>query len=192
MPQAEAHYVEGQKLEYPHGKRLVSGPFDTSGEAWAEVERLRPLYPDANLSAVLYRGKSLPERRPRGSRAAYDLSTAEGRLATARAIADHALHFGAVVSVENWDGEPDVDVTVPGGLASIWLGWTPDAPMPLISWVAAGERKLRASVAGAWHDGPQNVPSRKRTSLPADWPEFFAMLEAGLCALVDGSAFDKE
>lgn len=205
MPQGQAFYVEGQQHAFPHGKRLVSGPFDLSADAHTERKRIAPLYPDANLSVVTYRGKSLPQRKPRTallcdlaprlarSGPEYDLSRVEGRRAAASDLAAYARLFGAEVTVEDWDGEPDVDIRVPGGLATIWLGWTPAAPMPLISWVAAEGRRLRQYVPGAWGMLTDFAPAhRKATSHPADWAELFAMLEAGLCAMVDGTAFERE
>lgn len=197
MPVGRAWYVEGQKIAFPHGKRLVSGPFEEMADATAERTRLVPYYPDANLSVVPYSGNTLPERKPRGTAAGarqgqFDLRTVEGRRAAAQAIAEHARGFGAVATVEDWDGEPDVDIRVPSGLATIWLGWTPAAPMPLISWVADAPWRLHQYVPGAWGMLTDFAPAhRKATSQPGDWAELFDMLAAGLCALVDGSALEE-
>lgn len=62
-----AWYVHGQKLAFPYGERWVSGPFDGSAEAHGEERRLRPFYPDANLSVRQRSGKTLPEVKPRNA-----------------------------------------------------------------------------------------------------------------------------
>ena len=40
------HYA---KAVQPHRWAKIAGPFETSTEAWAAVDRLRPLYPDCNV-----------------------------------------------------------------------------------------------------------------------------------------------
>lgn len=67
MVMARAHYVRGQKHAFPNGVRLVSGPFDSLGDAFDEKRRLEAagLYPDAVLSVVPHRAKVLPVRTPR-------------------------------------------------------------------------------------------------------------------------------
>ena len=184
-----AWYVFGQKVDYPFGKKRVAGPFDTMAQALAEERRLRPLYPDATLCAKPVTAKTLPACTPRAAAPAFDLSTVAGRREAAEAIRAHVVdRLGLQATVEDWDGEPDVDCRAPGLLGTIWLGWTTAAPMPFISWVADSPRRLVA-VPGAW---PQDYPHRKATSEPRDWAELFAMLEAGLLAAIDGSAFYLE
>lgn len=190
---ARAHYVRGVKLAYPYAGRLVSGPFEDSERAFAEAKRLRPLYPDANLEVVPYSGRALPVRVPRGANAAavgteHTLRSIEGRRLAAEALALHARGFGATVVLEDWDGEPDVDITVWGLRANIWLAWLPAAPMPIISWVAQEGRKLRPALPGAWEG--EGFPHYKATSIPADWPALFDALEIGICGGIDGSAFE--
>lgn len=120
---------------------------------------------------------------------AYDLRNVSGRLAAAEALAGRIRELGACVNVENWDGEPDVDFSLPFLRGNIWLAWTPAAPMPIISWIAAAGLKLRASLPGAWYG---NRPHHKATSEPADWPALFVALEIGLLAGIDGSAIERD
>jgi len=189
MPVGQAWYVHGQKLAFPYGERWISGPFDDLAAAHDEARRLRPLYPDANLSARLRSGKTLPEVLPRSDTPAFDLSRVAGRRAAAEAIAERVRALGLVAIVEDWDGEPDVDCVTPNLCATIWLGNTPAAPMPIISWYGA-KHPLQA-VPGAW-PADFNAHRSKATSLPRDWAELFAMLEIGLFAAVDGTAFELE
>lgn len=194
MPVGRAWYVRGQKLAFPYGERWVSGPFDESSAAHDEARRLRPFYPDATLSVRLRSGKTLPEVKPRTAAPGektpqFDLSTVAGRREAAEAIRSHVVErLGLQANIEDWDGEPDVDCRAPGLLGTIWLGHTPAAPMPIISWVADSPRRLVA-VPGAW---AQEYPHRKATSEPRDWAELFAMLETGLLAAIDGRAFELE
>lgn len=192
MPVGRAWYVHGQKLAFPYGERWVSGPFDASDEAWDELRRIRPFYPDADLSPRLRSGKTLPEVKPR-TRApgaevtAFNLRKAAGRRAAAEAIAGKVRSLGLDAVVEDWDGKPDVDCHTPSLCATIWLGDTPAAPMPIISWYGA-KFPLRG-VPGAW-PADFNYWGSKATSTPRDWAELFSMLETGLLAAVDGTAFD--
>lgn len=193
MPIGRAWYVHGQKLAFPYGERWVSGPFDDSAAAHAEARRLRPLYPDANLSARLRQGKSLPECRPDRNAPApalqFNLARVAERRAAAEAIAEKVHSLGLDAVVEDWDGEPDVDCRTPSLCATIWLAHLPAAPMPIISWYGA-KFPLRG-VPGAW-PADFNYWRSKATSIPRDWPELFSMLETGLLAAVDGSAFELE
>lgn len=196
MPLGRGWYVKGRKWAFPYGERLVSGPFDDLGPAHDEARRIRPFYPDAHLDVVLHTAKTLPERTPRAAPPGaekeapmYDLRNAPGRLAAAEAIADRIRALGARVNIENWDGEPDVDFSVPFLRGNIWLAWTPAAPMPIISWIAGEGLKLRALLPGAWRE---EYPHRKATSLPETWPALFDALEIGLLAGIDGSAIDRE
>lgn len=195
MPVGRAWYVHGQKLAFPYGERWVSGPFDDSAAAHAEARRLRPLYPDANLSARLRQGKSLPECRPDRNAPApalqFNLARVAERRAAAEAIAERVRALGLVAIVEDWDGEPDVDCVTPNLSCNIWLAHLPAAPMPIISWYGA-KQPLQA-VRGAWGRDDVNWSHRaKATSCPRDWAELFDMLETGLLAAVDGSAFELE
>lgn len=196
--------VIGVRFLVVGGKRLVSGPFDSLVEAGIERDRIAFLYPDATLRAVRYHGKSLPERKPRqpapllqrrdGSiepnpQAGFDLARVEQRRAAAKALADHARAFGAEVMVEDRDGEPDVDVTTPSLKANIWLMKGRDGSVPIISWHSA-KFPLRY-VPGAW--SPDfNYWRSKATSVPGSWPALFDALERGICASIDGSAFDLQ
>ncbi len=194
---ARAYYVHGQKLAFPYGERLVSGPYDDSAAAFAEEKRLREagLYPDANLTVRVHRAKSLPvvtpRTRPPGDEPAavpeYDLRKRPERERAADDLADRARAFGARVEIENWDGEPDVQIFTPSLQANIWLAYLKEAPMPIISWYGAAY-PLRA-VPGAWTDDDGR---RKATSLPATWSELFDALEIGICAAIDGNAFQLE
>lgn len=197
MPVGHAWYVHGQKLAFPYGERWISGPFDASDEAWDELRRLRPLYPDANLSVRMRSGKTLPEVTPRtpGAEApavpSFNLRKVADRRAAAEAIAGKVRSLGLDAIVEDWDGEPDVDCVTPNLCAAIWLGNTPAAPMPIISWYGA-KHPLQA-VPGAWARDDVNWSHRAMaTSCPRDWAELFDMLETGLLAAVDGSAFELE
>lgn len=198
MVMARAWYVHGKKLAFPYGERLVSGPFDEHGGAFDEAARLRPFYPDATLSARPHRAKSLPVRTPRTrppgddepehAGAGYDLSRVEQRRAAAEALRVFVVdRLGLACTVEDWEGEPDVDCRAPGLLGHIWLGWTRAAPMPIISWVADDPRQLVAVLPGAWRE---THPHRKATSSPATWARLFDALEIGLLAAIDGSAFE--
>jgi hypothetical protein len=197
MVMARAHYVHGKQRAFPYGERLVSGPFDTSADATTERKRLEAagLYPDARLTTTTHRAKSLPvvtpRTRPPGAEPpagpTYDLRKRPERERLAAALAERARAFGATVHIENWDGEPDVQIRTPSLQANIWLAYLREAPMPIISWYGAAY-PLRA-VPGAWTDDDRR---RKASSLPATWPELFDMLETGICAAIDGSAFDLE
>lgn len=188
MPVGRAWYVHGRKLAFPYGERWISGPFDDLADAHAEARRLRPLYPDATLDARLRSGKTLPEVLPRSDTPAFDLSRVAGRRAAAEAIAERVRALGLDAVVEDWEGEPDVDCHTPNLSCNLWLAHTPAAPMPIISWYGA-KFPLQA-VPGAW--GRDDVNRSKATSLPRDWAELFAMLEIGLLAAVDGTAFELE
>lgn len=197
MVMARAWYVHGKKRAFPYGERLVSGPFDESADAWAEEKRLRDakLYPDANLTVRVHRAKSLPVRTPRGddepehAGAGYDLSRVKQRRAAAEALRAFVVdRLGLACTIEDWEGEPDVDCRAPGLLGHIWLGHTRAAPMPIISWVADDPRQLVAVLPGAWRE---THPHRKATSSPATWARLFDALEIGLLAAIDGRAFDS-
>lgn len=188
MPVGHAYYVQGQKLAFPYGERWVSGPFDDSATAQAEADRLRPLYPDATLRVTPRSGKTLPEVRPRGDDRGFTLARVGDRRAAADAIIDLVVRrLGLVVRLEDWNGEPDVDCVTPSLSCNIWLAHTPGAPMPIINWYGA-KFPLRG-VPGAWA-AEFNYWGSKATSLPRDWGELFSMLEIGLLAAVDGTAFD--
>src|SRR5690606_19044158 len=111
------------KLAFPYGERLVSGPFDDSADAWAEEKRLRDagLYPDAVLRVRTHQAKTLPvvtpRTRPPGDEPApvpeYDLRKRPERERAADDLAERARAFGARVEIENWDGEPDVQIFTP-------------------------------------------------------------------------------
>lgn len=195
MTRGRAYYVQAVQHAFPHGVRLESGPFESLRECMAECARLAPLYPDAHLREHVKRAKSLPTLTPRRAGleplpdTGYDLRKRPERERAAADIAARAEALGATVVIENWDGEPDVDITLPSLRATIWLAHLKAAPMPTISWYGA-QYPLRA-VPGAWTDADVNsAHGRKATSLPATWPELFDMLEAGICAAIDGSAFD--
>lgn len=197
MPRGSAWYVHGQKLAFPYGERWVSGPFDDSAEAHGEERRLRPFYPDANLSVRQRSGKTLPEVKPRNAAPgdapvrSFNTARVADRRAAAAAICEHVRSLGLTAVVEDWDGEPDIDCSTPNLCATIWLGNTPAAPLPIISWYGA-RFPLRA-VPGAWGRDDINWAHRaKTTSTPATWQELFDMLETGLLAAIDGTAFDLE
>jgi len=190
-------YVKATRYAFPHSWRLISGPFDDSGPAFPEAARIRPFYPEAHLSVVLEVAKTLPERRPRARAPGaeqeapmFDLSRVAGRLAAAEAVAEFARERGATVNIENWDGEPDVDVWLPTLRATIGMQWHKQAPMPIISWHRA-QRPLVGHLPGAWRQ-EGSFRNGKATSLPETWPALFEALEIGICAAVDGSAFDWE
>lgn len=196
MPVGRAWYVHGQKLAFPYGERWVSGPFDDMRAAFDEARRLRPFYPDATLSARIRSGKTLPEAKPRTAAPGdkepetpqLSVGTAKGRREVAEAIAGLARALGFDATVEDWDGEPDVDIATPSLNATVWVGKT---GLPIISWYGAAF-PLRA-VPGAWGADDVNAAHRaKATSKPADWAELFAMLETGLLAAIDGRAFELE
>lgn len=195
MPLGRAYYVRGVQVAFPHGERLVSGPFDAFLDAQGERVRLVPLYPDAVLGVVPHSANPLPVVVPRAAPGdavpSHDLSTVDGRRICASAIARRVRELGLSARIEDWDGEPDVDCETPSLRAMIGLAWHPQAPMPLIHWVAADGFYLRASLPGAWRDGPQNTGARKRTSEPATWPALYEALEIGLLASIDGSAFES-
>lgn len=197
-----AWYVRGQKHAFPHGKRLVSGPFDESDQAWTEKRRLEQagLYPDARLDVLPHSAKTLPVVTPRTSPPGaepvpavpdYDLRKRPERERAADDLAARARAFGARVEIENWDGEPDVQIFLPSLQANIWLAYMREAPMPIISWYGAAY-PLRA-VPGAWTaDQVNDAHRRKASSLPGTWSELFDALEIGICAAIDGSAFDLD
>ena len=186
MPAAIGHYVEAQQVDFPHGKRLVAGPYETNAEAWDTMRALRSGMTGCSLSVRRVQAKQLPVvKRPAPT--VYDLSRVEGRRAAANALADHVRALGCAVAVEDWDGEPDVDFGHNGLGANIWLGWTPAAPMPIVSWYAQPGRQLAALVPGAWSEP---FPHRKATREPRGWADLFDMVTAGLCAAIDGSAFE--
>lgn len=198
MTTGRGWYVKAFRLD--QAWRLVSGPFDDHDPVFEEARRIRPLYPDAcALDVILHTGKSLPERKPRirppGDQEEptvpeFDLRNVAGRRAAARALVDHIEALGCRATLEDWDGEPDVTGSAPSLHAQIWLAWTPQAPMPIISWYGSAY-SLRDVVPGAWGRGDVNPYHRaKTTSLPATWPELFDALEIGLLAAIDGSAFD--
>ena len=196
MTTGRGWYVKGRKYAFPYGERLCSGPFDDSGDAFAEARRIRPFYPDAHLDVVLEVGRTLPERTPRSAPPGaekeapmFDLRNAPGRLAAADAIALRCARYGVTARVEVWDGEPDVDFSVPFLRANIWLAYHAQAPMPIISWIAGEGLKLRAVLPGAWRE---EYPHRKATSLPETWPALFEALEVGLAAGIDGTAIERE
>jgi len=191
MPVGRAWYVRGQKLAFPFGERWLSGPFEALADAVAEERRLRPLYPDASLSTRIRTGKSLPTVTPRkAGPVEFNLARVAERRAAAEAIVDHVVgRLGLDARLEDWDGEPDVDCLTPNLSAQIWLAHTPLAPMPIISWYGA-RFPLRA-VPGAW-PAEFNARRSKATSTPRDWGQLFEMLEIGLLAAIDGSAFELE
>lgn len=196
-----AWYVHGQKHAFPYGKRLVSGPFDEMNAAYDERARLEQakLYPDARLDVLPHSAKTLPvvtpRTRPPGDEAPavpdYDLRKRPERERAAADLAERARAFGARVEIENWDGEPDVQIFTPSLQANIWLAHLKEAPMPIISWYGAAY-PLRA-VPGAWTpDHVNDAHRRKASSLPGTWSELFDALEIGICAAIDGSAFDLD
>lgn len=200
MPRGSAWYVHGQKLAFPWGERWVSGPFDEADEVWGELRRLRPFYPDANLSVRMRSGKTLPTATPRTRppgddprppAPSFNMARVAERRAAAEAIAGKVRSLGLDAVIEDWDGEPDIDCSTPNLCATIWLGNTPAAPLPIISWYGA-RFPLRA-LPGAWGRDDVNWSHRaKATSTPATWQELFDMLETGLLAAIDGSAFELE
>lgn len=199
MTKGRGWYVKATKTAWPNSWRLVSGPFDDHADAYPESARIAPCYPDAHLSVVLEVAHTLPERSPRTALPSevamrveapmFDLRQANGRRAAAEAIATFARERGAQATVEDWDGEPDVDVLLPSLRANVWVGWTKAAPLPIISWHRAA-RPLVQVLPGAWRqDGA--FRNGKATSLPERWPALFDALEIGICAAVDGSAFES-
>lgn len=197
MTPGRGWYVKAVKRAFPHAEALVSGPFDEHGPARAERRRIVPLYPDADLTTVLEVAASLPERTPRrtppgapAERAMFDLRNVGGRRQAAAWLAERAEALGATVWVEDWSGDPDVDVSVPALRANIWLAWLPAAPMPIISWVARDGRKLKANLPGAWRG--EGFAHYKATTIADTWAQLFEALEIGLLAGIDGSAFEME
>lgn len=196
MPMAAAWYVRGRKRAFPYGERLVSGPFDDLAAAMAERTRLQSanLYPDAFLETHMHRAKTLPECKPRTrppgeppDQAEYNLRRRAERERLADDIAKRARALGATVEIENWDGEPDVNIALPSLRATIWCV-SVQGEMPIISWYGAAY-PLQA-LPGAWRDDQVNsAHERKATSLPATYAELFEALETGICAAIDGGAF---
>ena len=198
---ARAPYVHGIQTAFPHGVKWVAGPFDDRDAAWREMDRIRPFYPDAVLSVRERTGKTLPTCTPRTAPPGqkppapaapdYDLRKRPERERAADDLAGRARAFGARVEIENWDGEPDVQVFLPSLQANIWLAHLKEAPMPIISWYGA-VYPLRP-VPGAWTaDQVNDAHRRKASSLPGTWSELFDALEIGVCAAIDGSAFDLD
>lgn len=195
---ATGRYVTGTQKAYPWGKRDVSGPFDEFDEAWQEMKRLTPLYPDAILSVTTKRAASLPvatpRTRPPGDEpddTTYDLAEPDDRLRAARAIAGHAVAFGADAMLDEWEGDYDLDIATPSLRAKVRVQ---KGPVPGISWYAAAF-PLREHVPGAWHEigwRGMAVSERRAVSEPTTWPELFDALETGICAAIDGSAFVLE
>lgn len=46
------HFVQGQKLAFPHSTKIMAGPFEERSEAWDAMKRLRPEHPEINLSVL--------------------------------------------------------------------------------------------------------------------------------------------
>lgn len=46
------YWVKAKKHAYPYAEKRIAGPFGESGDAWAEMKRLAPLWPDCVLSTV--------------------------------------------------------------------------------------------------------------------------------------------
>lgn len=195
MPVGRAWYVQGKKHAFPYAEAWISGPFEAMADAFAERDRLAPLYPDAALSTRVRSGKTLPTCTPRtGASSAkpapkFNLARVAERRAAADAIVARVQALGLAARIEDWDGEPDVTCETPNLAAQIWLAHTPLAPMPIISWY--GARFPLQAVPGAW-PADFNAHRSKATSEPRDWAELFEMLEIGLLAAIDGSAFDLE
>lgn len=190
MVAGRAHYVWGKQKDFPYGERWISGPFDDPFEAATECERVRALYPEANLSVRIRTG-ALPECKPRRGALSFDLSRVAERRAAAAAIAEQVRAHGLHATIEDWDGEPDVDASVPFLSAAIWVGNTPAAPMPFISW--HGARYPLRALPGVWTARDVNTSHRRKaTSSPRDWPQLLDMLVDGLLAAIDGSAFDLD
>lgn len=76
MPIGRGEYVHGTKTEWPHAEAWISGPFDDTAAAFAELERVRSYYPDATLSVRAQVGRSLPIAVPRGPVVARPLTIA--------------------------------------------------------------------------------------------------------------------
>ena len=152
--------------------RLVAGPFEQWQEAADRAARLRPLYPNSAVEVT--------ERDFAG------LRTAEGRRHVAAMLRQHAERIGARVE---WDAETDdIDIRLPTLRANIWLADIPASPMPIISWVAGYGLRLSSLIPGAWLE--RGEPHRKATSMPETWTQLYDALEIGLCAGVDGGAFN--
>lgn len=182
-------YVQAQQLAFPYGKRLVSGPHEHSAWAFVVADWIRADYADCNLT-VVSRGSSKATLTANNARAIkHDLSTHKGRLAAATHISDYVrFELGVRADIEDWDGEPDVDIRTPSLRANIWLMHCRPAPMPIISWHRPKPGVLfRRLLPGAWDE---LIPHHKATSLPADWSELFLALTVGICASIDGSAFE--
>lgn len=184
-------YVKGQKLAYPFATKLLSGPFDESELAWVEMRRLRPLYPDANLSVTQQTGKRFPVRTPRSLAPTLDFDVAKvtERRRLAEALAECAREVGCAADIVGWDGEPDVDCAAPALSATIWVANLPASRVPLIHWYGA-KFPLRV-VPGVW-PAAFNAHRTKATSSPTNWTELFDMLRGGLLAAIDGTAFETE
>lgn len=178
MPAAVGHYVKGQKLAFPYGTRLVAGPFETSGEAFAEMVRLRPLYPDANLTLETQRKRRLPQVSPRaGDPLGFDLSLPDGRKAAARAVAEHCRLLGFDATLEEWEGEPDVDIVTPAVRASMTFD---RAALPAVRWSAHMGAGLTF----------RDTNSARRIDQVQSWPDLLDALTRGLVGSLDGSVFE--
>jgi len=67
MPVGRGWYVKATRYAFPYSTLLASGPFYEHGPAYAEMRRIRPLYPEAHMDVVMETGKSLPVRTPRST-----------------------------------------------------------------------------------------------------------------------------
>lgn len=187
MPLASALYIHARKYTFPWAEAWVSGPHERV-EAFAELKRLAPLYPDADLSVRTRTAKTLPTITPRADKR-LDMTTATGRRAVAVELERFAERLGLPAVVEDWDGEPSVDIRTPSLGASIALIKAERDRPALISWYGAAQ-PLQA-VPGAWLSVDINSSHRRKaTSFVSSWSGLFTALEIGLLAAIDGSAFD--
>lgn len=186
---AEAFFVRARKLAFPYADRRVAGPFDTLPEAMAAAASLRAAYGAFSFYAGPGKTRDLTPLDPQALLAddepGPDFRRVEARRAAARELAAIGAGLGCAAVVDDWDGEPIVDIAAPSLRADVQI--LKGERVPIISWYGAA-RPLRP-LPGAW--GPEfNHWRTKATSFPATWAQLCEMLEVGLCAAIDGSAFE--
>ncbi len=53
----DRYYVQAQQIDFPHGKKIVAGPFEERSESWAEYNRMRAAkeHPGCDLRPICKR-----------------------------------------------------------------------------------------------------------------------------------------
>lgn len=202
MVMGRAHYVRAQQLVFPHGRKLVSGPFDDGDAAFDEVRRIRPFYPDANLEVVPYSAKRLPvrvpgsapeattlvvaatghrwqrmdiERSPAAERHLVDLARAFlEQLQPERAISGLALGWDTAFAIAAVEAKVPLEVVMPGKRGQQEARW---------DWGDQGTHEwlVRQSVAHSWVGGDLPFP---KACIERD--DYMVMRAGLMCALWSG------